>query len=359
VSDPVVDLDLALPLARLELRVAAALPGGVTAVMGPSGAGKTSLLEAIAGLRPRTTGRVRVAGETLLDTARGIALPPDRRGVGYVPQDAGLFPHLTALGNVRFGARADRVAVDAAIDTLELRPLLGRRPSSLSGGERQRVALARALATRPRLLLLDEPLAALDPGLKERVLPWLLRVRSEWDVPCLYVTHGVGEALAAARHALVLRAGRVAAAGEPRALLAAPALEDEARGGIENLLPGRISAHDAGGGTTAVRTDAGLDVAVTLASSRPVGSKVTLAIPAEDVLVLVAGGAVPGLSARNVCPGRVLAIERPGADVLLRCALDGGGELLARITPAACTALGLAVDARVVLAVKSHSIRLF
>jgi len=356
VSVPAVELDLALPLAELELRVAAALPGGVTAVMGPSGAGKTSLLEAIAGLRPRAVGRVVVSGETLLDSGRGVSRPPERRRVGYVPQDAGLFPHLSALGNVRFGARADGPAVDAAIETLELRPLLDRRPASLSGGERQRVALARALATRPRLLLLDEPLAALDPGLKERVLPWLLRVRDAWGVPCLYVTHGVGEALVAASHALVLRAGRVAASGEPRALLGAPALEEEAREGIENLLPARVLAHDPAGGITSVHTAAGLDVAVTLAPARAVGSAVTLAIRAEDVLV--ASGPVPGLSARNACTGRVVSIERPGKDALLRCALDGGGELLARVTPAAVSALGLAPGAPVVLAVKSHSIRL-
>ncbi|MFN8091238.1 MAG: molybdenum ABC transporter ATP-binding protein [Vicinamibacteria bacterium] len=355
-SAPAVEIDLALPLASMELRVAVALPRGVTAVMGPSGAGKTSLLEAIAGLRPRASGRVAVAGEALLDTARGVSLPPERRRVGYVPQDAGLFPHLDALGNVRYGARDDPAAVDAAIDTLELRPLLGRRPRSLSGGERQRVALARALATRPRLLLLDEPLAALDAGLRDRVLPWLLRVRDAWDVPCLYVTHGVGEALAAARHALVLRAGRVAASGEPRALLGAPALEEEAREGIENLLPARVVAHDAAGGITRVRTATGLEVAVTLAEARAAGDAVTLALRAEDVLV--ASGPVPGLSARNAYPGRVASIERPGADALLRCALDAGGELLARVTPAAVAELGLAPGAPVVLAVKSHSIRL-
>jgi molybdate transport system ATP-binding protein len=356
VSAPAVELDVTLPLAGMCLCVASTLPSGVTAVMGPSGAGKTSLLEVIAGLRPRAKGRVHVGGETLLDSGRGLALPPERRRVGYVPQDAGLFPHLTALGNVRYGARADRAAVDAAIDTLELRPLLDRMPASLSGGERQRVALARALATRPRVLLLDEPLAALDAGLKERVLPWLERVRHEWDVPCLYVTHAVGEALAVGRHVLVLRDGRVAAAGDPRALLGAPALAEEARGGIENLLAAHVVAHDPSGGITRVRTGEGLEVSATLAAGRPVGSAVTLAIPAEDVLV--ASGPVAGLSARNACGGRVLAVERPGPDVLLRCSLDQGGELLARITPAAREALGLVPGSRVVLAVKSHSVRL-
>jgi molybdate transport system ATP-binding protein len=350
-----VEIDLTLPLPRFALRVEAALPAGVTAVMGPSGAGKTSLLEAVAGLRPGATGRVAVDGATLLDSAHGVALPPERRRVGYVPQDAGLFPHLSVVENVRFGARADRAAVDAAIDTLELGPLLARRPRTLSGGERQRVALARALATRPRLLLLDEPLAALDVGLRDRVLPWLLRVRAAWSLPCLYVTHNVGEAFAAASHLLVLRDGRVEVAGEPRALLGAPALAGEADAGIENLLPGRVVSHDEAGGITRVRTETGLDVAVTLVPERPPGAAVTLAIRAEDVLV--AAGEVAGLSARNAYAGHVAALERTGVDVTLRCVLDAGGvEVLARITPAAVASLGLRAGGAVWLAVKSHSI---
>jgi molybdate transport system ATP-binding protein len=277
--------------------------------------------------------------------------------VGYVPQDAGLFPHLTVLENVRFGARADADAVNAAIDTLEIRSLLGRRPRSLSGGERQRVSLARALAIRPRLLLLDEPLGALDPGLRERILPWLLRVRDEWALPCLYVTHNVGEALAVASHMLVLEEGRVAAEGQPRALLSAPAVVGEAEAGIENVLPGRVLAHDSAGGITRIRTDAGFDVSITLAVDRGVGAAVTLAVRSEDVLVCAAP--VEGLSARNIYPARVAGLERTGPDVVLRGALEnGGGELLARVTPAAVAALDLAPDRRVWLAVKSHSIRI-
>lgn len=352
-----VEIDLTLLLPRFALRVEVKLPPGVTAILGPSGAGKTSLLESVAGLRPRATGRVAVGGETLLDTGRGVSLPPEKRRVGYVPQDSGLFPHLSVLGNVRFGGRADGKAVDAAIDTLEIRPLLDRAPATLSGGERQRVALARALATRPRLLLLDEPLAALDVQLRDRVLPWLLRVRDEWALPCLYVTHNVGEALAAASHAVALRDGRVEAAGEPRALLGTAALATEAEAGIENLLAGHVVSHDPAGGITRVRTVAGLDVAVTLSAERPVGAPLTLAVRAEDVLV--AAAPVGGLSARNAYAGRLLAIERTGVDVTLRCVLDtGGAEVLARITPAAVAALGLSAGGPVWLAVKSHSIRL-
>jgi molybdate transport system ATP-binding protein len=356
VSASAVEIDLALPLERFPLTVKLELPTGVTAVMGPSGAGKTSLLEAVAGLRPGARGRVVVGADVLLDSSRGLALAPERRRVGYVPQDAGLFPHLSVLENVRFGARADAGAVTAAIDTLEIRPLLGRRPATLSGGERQRVALARALATRPRLLLLDEPLAALDVRLRDRVLPWLLRVRDEWALPCLYVTHSVGEALAAASHLVALRGGAVEAEGAPRALLGVSALAAQAESGIENLLPGRVVSHDEAGGITRVRTDGGLDVAVTLGTLRPVGSSVTLAVRAEDVLVAVAP--VAGLSARNAYTGRVLAIERTGVDVTLRCRLDAGGtELLARITPAAVVALGLLTGGPVWVAIKSHSVQ--
>jgi molybdate transport system ATP-binding protein len=247
--------------------------------------------------------------------------------------------------------------VDAAMSTLEIRHLADRAPRSLSGGEQQRVALARALATRPRLLLLDEPLAALDPGLRERILPWLLRVRDEWALPCLYVTHNVGEVLAVASHLLVLQRGQVEAEGEPRSLLSAPAVVDEAGAGIENLIPGRVVAHDPAGGTTSVRADAGFDVAVTLAAELEPGGPVTLAVRSEDVLVCAAP--VEGLSARNVYPAEVVAIERTGPDVLIRGLLeDGRGELLARVTPAAVAALDIAVDRRVWLAVKSHSIRL-
>ena len=356
-STHAIDVDLTLDLPGFTLQVKTRFPGGVTAVMGPSGAGKTSLLEAIAGLRRRARGRVAVGAEVLLDSARGVALPPERRRVGYVPQDAGLFPHLSVLENVRFGARADAEAVDAAIDTLEIRPLLGRSPRLLSGGEKQRVALARALAIRPRLLLLDEPLAALDPGLRERILPWLLRVRDEWTLPCLYVTHNVGEALAVASDLLVLQDGRVEAEGEPRSLLSAPAVVGEAEAGIENLLPGHVVTHDTAGGITRVRTDAGLDVSITLAVDRAVGAAVTLAVRSEDVLVCKAP--VEGLSARNVYPARVVALERTGPDVVLRGALEnGGGELMARVTPAAVAALDLAPGRDVWLAVKSHSIRI-
>ena len=351
-----IELDLELPLASFALRVAARLEGGVTAVMGPSGSGKTSLLEAIAGLRRGTKGRILLDGNVLVDSERGLALPPESRHVGYVPQDAGLFPHLTAHANVRFGARADAEAVAGAVATLELGSLAERYPASLSGGEKQRVALARALATRPRLLLLDEPLAALDVSLRERILPYLLRVRDEWKTPVLYVTHNVGEALALAGQVLLLRDGRVEAQGAPLDLLASPGMV-QAAAGVENLLPGRVRAHDPEGGVTSVELASGQTIAVPLAEGSPPGSRVTVAVRAEDVIV--SRRAPEGLSARNVYEVRLAALSRTGADVTLRCLpVAGAPEWIVRVTPAAVASLGLDVGQTVFLAVKSHSVRL-
>jgi molybdate transport system ATP-binding protein len=354
----VIQARLELPLPRYTLRVELELGPGVTALMGPSGSGKTSLLEAIAGLRRKARGRVTLGGDVLQDSSTGVHLPPEARRVGYVPQDAGLFPHLTTAGNVRFGARGETAVVATAVETLEIRPLLDRYPVSLSGGEKQRVALARALATRPRLLLLDEPLASLDVALRERILPYLLRIRDEWRIPCLYVTHNVGEALAIAERLVLLRDGAVEATGRPMDLLTAPGVVREAESGIENVLAGRVAAHDESRGVTDVTLDSGLRIAIPLAEECPVGSRVTLAVRAEDLLV--ATEPVRGISARNVYPARVATVERTRVEATLRCALDGTGPetvWLVRVTPAAVEALSLRPGTAILVAVKSHSIR--
>jgi molybdate transport system ATP-binding protein len=355
----VIELDVELPLASYRLKVGTRLPGGVTAVMGPSGAGKTSLLEAIAGLRPAAHGRVVVAGEVLLDSASGVATPPEARRVGYVPQDAGLFPHLTARDNVAFGARGDARAVESAIATLELGHLLERHPATLSGGEKQRVALARALATRPRLLLLDEPLSALDVGLRGRILPFLTRVRDEWRTPALYVTHNVGEALALSTRLLLLREGRIEAEGAPFDLLASPALATASEPGLDNLFAAHVRGHDVEGGVTIVDLPSGQGLSVPLAVSLSPGSAVMLAVRAEDVIV--ARQAPQGLSARNVFEVTIEAVSRSGADATLRCApaaRRASPGWMVRVTPSAAAALELAVGQTVFLAVKSHSVRL-
>jgi molybdate transport system ATP-binding protein len=350
----VIELDLSCPLAPFTLRVSARLQAPVTAVMGPSGAGKTSLLEAIAGVRAGVSGRIAAGGVTFLDGARG--LPPEKRRVGYVPQDAGLFPHLSARENVRFGARGPSARVDAAVEVLGIGPLLARMPSSLSGGEKQRVALARALASDPVLLLLDEPLAGLDPSLRERILPYLLRVRAEWSVPILYVTHNPGEALALAGEVLLLAQGAVVGQAPPADLLDAPAMAPPSDEGLENLLAGRVADVDEGGGTVRVEVAGGLVVSAPWSAGRAVGQAVTLAVRAEDVLI--ATEEPLGLSARNVYAATVTSAVRTGPDVLVRCALSPASPpWLVRVTPAAASALSLSTGRRLWLAVKSHSVR--
>jgi molybdate transport system ATP-binding protein len=201
-------------LERIAIDIAIRAGSGLTAIVGPSGAGKTTLLHVIAGLVRPDAGRVVVAGDVLLDTAAGIAVPPDRRRIGYVTQESRLFPHLTVRQNLAYGRwftpRAERrLTLDAVIAMLDLGALLVRRPGRLSGGERQRVALGRALVTSPRLLLLDEPLAAVDVGRRQEILPYLDRLRQELALPTVYVTHTVDEVRNRAESIVTLDEGRV------------------------------------------------------------------------------------------------------------------------------------------------------
>jgi molybdate transport system ATP-binding protein len=216
----VLELEFQLPLAGFPLRVKLSTSARAVALIGASGAGKTSLLEAVAGLRPAATGRVVVDGAVLQDGARG--LPPEARRVGYVPQDLALFPHLTAGQNVAFGAApGDGAEVARWTNLLGLSGLLSRHVSELSGGERQRVALARALVSRPRLLLLDEPLSALDPPLREAALRSLQQALAESGARLLYVTHQPSEAEALCREAAWLEGGALRAHGPVADVVAA------------------------------------------------------------------------------------------------------------------------------------------
>jgi len=212
---------------EFSLAIDAVLEQPVSVLCGPSGAGKTTLLEIVAGLRRAGAGRIRLDGIPLADAERRFHLAPPARHLGYVPQDLALFPHLDVAANLRFGRnRAARPAASApaeaeVIAILELDRLLRRRIATLSGGERQRVALGRALLSAPRLLLLDEPLAALDPELRERLLEYLRRVRDHFAVPMLYVTHDARDAAALAGEILLLDAGRIVERGGPVDMLEA------------------------------------------------------------------------------------------------------------------------------------------
>ena len=211
--------DISLPLASFSLEVDVEIHGRVTAVFGPSGSGKTSLLELVAGLRPAKSAFIQLGDRVLTDVSRGLFVPIRQRDIGYVPQDLALFPHLSVRQNLLYGSKrggeSNRLfAFEHITEILEIQPLIRRGVTELSGGEKQRVALARALIAVPRLLLLDEPLASLDSKLKARIIPYLARVRDEFHIPMLYVTHDRLEMLALADEMLVLANGKIEQTGK-------------------------------------------------------------------------------------------------------------------------------------------------
>jgi molybdate transport system ATP-binding protein len=204
-----ISFDIRIQQGEFSLDVADHSQVEVLGIFGPSGAGKTTLLECIAGIRQPSAGEIRVGGITLFSSTTAVHVPPRRRRIGYVPQDALLFPHMSVRGNILFGAIAAKLEIEPLVEMLEIAPLLDRRVQGLSGGERQRVALARALMTHPALLLMDEPLAAVDRVRRERIVPYLLRVRRELHVPLIYVTHDARELEEVADRILFLEGGRV------------------------------------------------------------------------------------------------------------------------------------------------------
>lgn len=310
-----------------------AAPGdGVTALFGPSGCGKSTILAAVAGLLQPQKGRVALDGAVLLDTARRIVLPPERRRCGLVFQDARLFPHLSVATNLRYGLRrapheATGPGFEEVVALLGLEALLARRPGRLSGGERQRVALGRALLARPRLLLMDEPLAALDAARRAEVLPFLARLRDAARIPILYVTHALDEVDALADRLVLLEAGRVLAEDTVEALTARTDLP----------LAGRRDAGVLIGCTVRGAADglATLDFAggtlVTTARPGPPGTRLRVRLRARDVAVAIEEPR--GISTRNILPVTLVAIGEgagPG-EVFLRLAA-GPTALLARVT---------------------------
>lgn len=356
-------VDIHLPLDRFELAVELTTSHAVTGIFGPSGSGKTSLLEAVAGLRPVVQGRVELDGLVWLDSTARRSLPPERRDIGYVPQDGLLFPHLDVRQNLLASARGRRsrghdppTLLARVVELLELAPLLDRYPATLSGGERQRVALGRALCSAPRLLLLDEPLASLDLPLRRRLLPLLARVRDELTVPMLLVSHDPIEVQALCDELLVLREGRILARGEPRAVLTDPAVFPLAREtGFENVLSGKIVRHQ--DGTSVLELGPGVEL-ITGRSGAEIGASVLMGLPANEILI--ATEKPRGISARNLLAAAVRDIRPMDRFSLVTTELAPDvPPLVVEVTDATPAELGLAVGGRVFLVIKARSCRLY
>ena len=350
-SRPVFELDLDLQLPGL----------GITAIFGPSGSGKTTLLRAVAGLEKNQVGRIQIGSQVWQDTQQGIDLPTWQRPLGYVFQESSLLPHLNVTDNLNFGLkRAEKssgnaqsdaaMALKASIELLGIGSLLQRMPDQLSGGERQRVAIARAIAMKPKLLLMDEPLASLDAARRQEIFPWLTKLRDELKMPMLYVTHSTEEVTRLADHLVVLDQGQVKAQGPVGSVLTQvvnPVVVGEDAGALIEGCIGAVDTQwhlsrvDFEGGCVWMR-DAGL----------PVGKAVRIRILARDVSL--ATSEPQNTSIQNQLRGHIQSITpdvHPSqVMVVLKC---GAEEVLARVTKRAVDELSLQVGQPVWAQVKS------
>jgi len=357
-TDPATRIAVRVDRGPFRLDIDVAWDERVAVIFGPSGSGKSTLFEAILGLLGTGSAEIRLDGVQLESTREKTFVRTQERNLGWVPQSPTLFPHLSVRENVDFGRRRaagrDPRSLARAVDVLEIGDLLERPVHKLSGGERQRVAIARALASGPRALLLDEPLASLDVPLRARVLPYLMRVRDEMDIPILYITHDPDEAMLIGEIAVVIDAGRIVATGKPRDVLWSRSVLPLSESlGIENVFVGRV---EGSGSPTALVTAAGLRLA--LPFTAPEGATTRVGLRAEDIVL--AGDSPGPISARNVFPVRVIACDERGADVLVRARVDGGHgaeEVVAKVTRSAADHLGLAPGADVYAIVKAHALR--
>jgi molybdate transport system ATP-binding protein len=349
-----------IPLESFELDIDVSFDARVTAIFGPSGSGKTTLLDAVAGLRPVANGEIEVGDRTLFSSDRKINLSPRDRGIGYVPQEGALFPHLSVRKNILFGAErgvngdnAKDIIMEHVLDLLEIAHLLPRPVTRLSGGEAQRVALARAILSRPRLLLLDEPLAALDIGLKERILPYLARVRDEFGIPMIYVTHNLTEVLTLADWVLMIRQGKLVAQGAPKETLrSAQALLQLADDEFDNVFTVTFVESSREAGTTRVSLASGTELSIPYLP-RPANPKFQIRVSADDILV--ATERPKGISAGNVISGTIRRIETLSGEALLT--VLAGDEFFVRLTSSAVSRLALKEDSPIFLIIKTRSFR--
>jgi molybdate transport system ATP-binding protein len=335
------------------------VPGGITIVFGASGSGKTTLLRCLAGLEKPDAGRVQVGHAVLFDAAAGIDRPPQQRHVGFVLQHLALFPHLTVADNIEYGlGRLDRgerrTRSEAIARSFRIDGLLHRKPSQISGGERQRSALARSLVTDPALLLLDEPLSALDYSTQSLIMADLRAWNAAHRIPILYVTHSHREVFALGEHVLVFQDGRIVAEGSPHAVLHAPAQETIAQiSGFENIVQALVVALRPDRGTMECRLSDATEIEVPLTRAAA-GDRVKIAIRAGDILL--ASEPPRGLSARNVLPGTIVSLRREGTMSVV--VVDASPRFEVHVTISAEESLALAVGRSVWLVIKTHSCHL-
>lgn len=342
----------------LDVQFEAPTPG-VVALFGRSGCGKTTTINIISGLLAPDEARVELDGHVLADTAVGICVPPEQRRIGYVFQDGRLFPHMSVVRNLRYGlertrARQQTVGFDQIVALLGLETLLQRQPYQLSGGERQRVSLGRALLSQPKLLLLDEPLAALDTARREEVLPYLVRLRDNLSIPMVYVSHQFDEVLQLATQVVLMDAGRIIAQGSPGTVSLVPQLRAiVGPDSVGAVLDGIITSVDAACAMAQLRVGGGsLNISV---SGVDVGQHVRVQLLARDIIL---GIEEPrGLSVRNQLRGVVADVIEDEEDARLVTVDVGGVTVLSRVTREAVEVLGLRAGMSVWVLVKAVSTR--
>jgi len=351
--------NLGIDLKSFHLReISLEIPAGdYFIILGPTGSGKTVLLETIAGLHPPHSGRILLDGEDV------TALPPEKRGVGFVYQSYALFPHLTVAENIAFGlkmqgmnGKAARARVQAISEMLKITDLLERRPKKLSGGEQQRAALARALIVKPRLLLLDEPLSALDPETRERVQRELARLHNEVQTTTIHVTHDFEEAIALGQHVAVMHQGRIVQTGAPEDIFRRPASEFVARFvGVRNIFAGRIETDVRGGKRLAIN---GVSIAVVTGLTGAVHGS----IRPEDVIL---SDHPLRSSMRNTFRGRIVEVANRGAVAYITVRIAPGDarrgplDVISMITGRSLAEMALHEDKEVCIAFKASAVHVF
>jgi molybdate transport system ATP-binding protein len=361
-TEPILDIAVRHRLGGFTLDATFQSRGRLTALFGPSGSGKTSLVKVVAGLIRPDEGHVRIDGEPLVDREAGVFLPPHRRRLGYVFQEARLFPHLTVRNNLLFGHRflpralRKPAELDKVLELLGIGHLLGRRPGGLSGGEKQRVAIGRALLAQPRLLLMDEPLASLDEARKAEILPYLEKLRDEAGIPIVYVSHAMVEVARLASTVALVDAGQIVACGPAPDILSR--IDLAGRPGApeaSTLLPADVIGFDEPFGLARLATPAG--ELLVGRGTLTAGQGLRVRIMASDVMLSLAAPA--GTSALNALPGTVAEIgERTGAGgstAHLRV-VCGHQALAVRLTAKSVFSLGLAIGTPVHAIIKSVSV---